>query len=156
MWPGRRRSSGLLSALIMTWMVFARSNALIPVVTPEPPVRVDGDRERRPLRVGVLLGHGRKIQLVRALTRERHADEAARVLGHEVDHLGRDSRGGADQVPFVLPILVVGDDDHLPVANVLYGVFDAAEGHVINLAGNPSSEPRGAYPRTSRSGPPRR
>ena len=53
-----------------------------------------------------------------------HADQAAAVGGHEVDdlrgHLLRRDR----QIAFVLPILVVHDDDHLAVADGLDGVND--------------------------------
>ena len=95
---------------------------------PETAVSVHGDRERRTLGVGVLVGHGREVQLVRPLLGERDADEPPTVPGHEVDPLGGDRLGGAHQVTFVLPVLVVRDDDHPALADILQGVLDAIEG----------------------------
>ena len=112
-----------------TWMVVARSAALMPVVTPKLAVGVDGDGEGRALRFGVVVGHRAQVQLVGALGGEREADEPAAVGGHEVDGLGGDVRGRADQVAFVLAVLVVGHDDHPPLADVLDGVLDTVERH---------------------------
>jgi hypothetical protein len=47
------------------------------------------------------------------------ADQAAAVLGHEVDGLGRDAFGGDAQVALVLAIFVVDQDDHLASAHLL-------------------------------------
>ena len=57
--------------------------------------------------------HLRQVELGEPLLGHRHADQAAAVLRHEVDRLGRDLLGRDRQVPFVLAILVVDDDDHL-------------------------------------------
>ena len=51
--------------------------------------------------------------------REREADQAARALRHEVDDLGRDQLGRADEIAFVLAIFVVGNNEHLTVADRL-------------------------------------
>jgi hypothetical protein len=49
---------------------------------------------------------------------------------HEIDHLGRDQLGRADEIALVLAVLVIGHDDDLAVAQVLDGLLDGAErGH---------------------------
>ena len=55
--------------------------------------RLDGDGERRAEVRVVAAHHHRDAQLVEALARHRHADEAAAVAGHEVDGLGRRRTG---------------------------------------------------------------
>ena len=75
-------------------------------------------------RVEFLLDHQRDVELVEPLAGHRQADQAAAVLGHEVDRLGRDLLGGHRQIAFVLAILVVDDDDHLAAADGGDGVFD--------------------------------
>jgi hypothetical protein len=75
--------------------------------------RLDRDREGGAEGRGVVaLGHHhRQPQLRDPVFRQREADEAAPVLGHEVDRLGRDRVGGHAQVALVLAVLVVGQDD---------------------------------------------
>jgi hypothetical protein len=107
----------------------------------EAPVGVDGNRERRLLRIGVPLGHQRKFELVGALGRQRDADQSPPVDRHEVDVIGRDHGRGHHEVAFVLTILVVGDDDHLALADVFEGVFDAVELHVWQYLCEPHSGP---------------
>src|SRR5271163_4614770 len=76
---------------------------------------------------GVDGGHERQVKLVAALLGEGQADEAAAVLGHEVDGFGRDFFGGHGEVAFVLAVFVVDEDDHTALANVFYGVFYGGE-----------------------------
>src|SRR5204863_5886509 len=84
----------------------------------------------------VLRGHQVEAELVATLPRERQADQAARVGGHEVDRVRRGELGGERQVALVLAVLGVADHDHLAVADVLEGVLDRAEGDVAH-AGTP-------------------
>ena len=60
----------------------------------------------------------------RALRRERQADQAAAVLGHEVDGVRRRHLRGDDEVALVLAVLGVDQDDHAPVAQVLDDLVD--------------------------------
>jgi hypothetical protein len=53
------------------------------------------------------------------------------VRRHEVDDLGRDQLGGADEVALVLAVLVVHDDDHAAVAQVSGGLFDGSKRHLV-------------------------
>src|SRR5262249_30512073 len=96
---------------------------------PEPGRRVDADRERGLVRLVVVLGHLRQAERLAALRGQRHADEAASVRRHEVDHRRADLFGRPDQIPFVLAPLVVGDDDELARANVRNRLFYCAERH---------------------------
>ncbi len=103
----------------------------------EARVGVDADGERSALRVGVVLDHGRQGECIGALGRERDADQATPVRGHEVDDLRGDLRGGTDEVALVLAVLVVSDDDHPAFADVLDRGFDRIERHAF-LPGGPA------------------
>ena len=79
---------------------------------------------------------------------ERQADEAAAVLGHEVDGLGRDLLGGHDEVALVLAILVVDEDDHLAGADVVDRALDPRDrSHFASRA--PSVVDGSAHPPSS-------
>ena len=132
-----------------TWMVCARSAAEMPVVTPS---RASTETVKAVCRRASLwLHHRRQVELVEPARRERQADEAAAVLGHEVDRLGGDELGGHGQVALVLAVLVVADDDHAARTQVLERLLDGRErlprrglrgaGRVL-VVGPPSSEPR--------------
>jgi hypothetical protein len=99
---------------------------------PEARVRVDGYGERGAQRLLVLFRHGRQAERVGPLRRERHADEAAAMRRHEVDQVGRDRCAGADQIPLVLPVLVVRDDDELAVPDLADRVLYAVERHALS------------------------
>ena len=80
--------------------------------------RVDADRVGRAIRVLIGFGHRREAKLIDSLTSHCEADQAARPLDHEVDHLGRHELGAADQIAFVFAVLIVGNDDELAGVNV--------------------------------------
>jgi len=101
---------------------------------PETRRRVDRDRVRRSVIVEVRLAHEIEPQRVDAIASEREADHAPRFLDHEVDHLRRHQLRRADQIPFVLAILVVGNDDELAVADVFDRLFYRSEDHVDSLS----------------------
>ena len=61
-----------------------------------------------------LLGHG-------------EADQAASVLGHEIDCFRSDLLSGKGQVTFVLAVLVIDDHDHASRADFLNGVRNVRE-----------------------------
>ena len=89
--------------------------------------RLDRDRERGLERRLVLGRHQVEPELVAALGGERQADQPASLLGHEVDRLGGDELRGHRQVALVLAVLVVADDDHLALADVLDRLLDRRE-----------------------------
>src|SRR6185312_453604 len=66
-------------------------------------------------------------ELVAALRRQREADQPAPLLRHEVDRLGRRELRGEREVALVLAVLVVADDDHLALADVLDRLLDGGE-----------------------------
>ena len=81
--------------------------------------RLDGDGEGRAVARLVLARHVLEAELARALLGQRQADEAAAVLGHEVDGVGRGHLRGDDEVALVFAVLGVHQDDHAAVAQIL-------------------------------------
>ena len=71
------------------------------------------------------------MEFVAALFGERHADQAAAELGHEVDGFRRDFFGGHGEVAFVFAVFVVDQDDHAAVANFFDGFFDGGKWWVL-------------------------
>ncbi len=68
---------------------------------------------------------------------EREADEAAAMLGHEVDGVGRRHLRRDDEVALVLALLGIDEDEHAPVAGVLDDLLDGRERRVVaGLADN--------------------
>src|SRR5207237_10130313 len=59
------------------------------------------------------LDHLATAEAAGVLLRERHAYQAAAVLGDEIDLVRRDEFGGEDEVALVLAVLVI-DQDHDP------------------------------------------
>jgi hypothetical protein len=55
------------------------------------------------------------------------------VASHEINHFRRRFFSRANEVAFVLAVLVVNDDDHAPVADVGDRVMDGAEWHGLSL-----------------------
>jgi hypothetical protein len=88
---------------------------------------IHGDRERRPHRGRIVRDHHRDLERVEPVTRHRHADQAAAVLGHEVHGLGRDLVGGHHQVALVFPVLVVDHHQDPAGADLLDGGLDRHE-----------------------------
>ena len=112
--PGRRR---WIVGSMATRMVWARSAAEMPVVTPSRASMVTVNAV--PKRDEFCCVMRKQTQMVGALFGEREADEAAPVAGHEVDGLGRDVLGGQREVALVLAVLVVDHDDHAAGADLL-------------------------------------
>ena len=73
-----------------------------------------------------------KAQLVAALGGQREADQAARLLGHEVDGVVGRELGRQHEVALVLAVLGVADHDHPPRADLLEGILDVAEGRAAH------------------------
>ncbi len=93
--------------------------------------RLHRDRERRLEGRLVLGGHQVEPELVAAVRGEREADQPPRLAGHEVDVLRRRELRGEGQVPFVLAVLGVADDDHPAGADVLQRLLDGRECRVV-------------------------
>ena len=88
---------------------------------------VDADREIRALGLSVPGHHRPQTEAAELVLKHRDADDAAAVADHHVDGLRRCLGGGHDQVALVLPILVIGHDHELPLADVLNDILDAVE-----------------------------
>jgi hypothetical protein len=99
----------------------------------------EGGAERRAVRV--LLHHERELQLLHPRLVEGEADEAAPVLRHEVDGVGRDLLRGDAEVALVLAVLVVDEDDHAALLQVADGVLDALHGVVGVVHGDHAALP---------------
>ena len=92
-----------------------------------PRVPVHGDGHRGAAERGVRGGLGVQLEAVAVDRRERHAEIPRRVARHEVDDRGRDLLGRADEVAFVLAVLVVDEDDGPAAAEVLQDLGDRRE-----------------------------
>src|SRR5216684_2341799 len=97
MWPGRARSCGLVFGSMAARMVMARSEALMPVVTPR-----------------------------RASIASQNAVPCTEVLTGDMSGRC-DFLRGHGEVAFVFTVLVVDEDDHATLANFFDGFFDGGE-----------------------------
>ena len=75
--------------------------------------------------LGPVLGHG-------------HADQPPGEPGHEVDQVGRDLLGGADDVAFILAVLVVDEHDHLAGGDVFQDLFNRGKAHSVSPSSSKS------------------
>src|SRR6185436_10139612 len=90
-----------------------------------PGVHADGEGRAEWRRI--VRDHHGDLELIETLSHHRHADEAAPVLGHEVDGLGRHPVRGHQEVTLVLPILVVYHHEDASGADLLDGLLDLHE-----------------------------
>jgi hypothetical protein len=92
----------------------------------DPFCRLDRDGEGFVAARLVLAGHSRQAQLPGAARGNAQADQAAGVLGHEVDLLRRGELRRDDDDALVLPALGTHEDIGLAVTGVLQNLFDRA------------------------------
>ena len=81
--------------------------------------RLDGDGKGRLVTCAVVLRHQGQTELLDPLAGEREADQAARMLGHEVDRFGGGALRGDHEIALVLAILVIDQDEHPALAGFL-------------------------------------
>jgi hypothetical protein len=86
--------------------------------------RLDAHREVRAVVIFGLAHHEWQAKLAAALLREREADEAAAVPGHEVDVLGPRAGRRHQEIALVLALLVVHHDDHAPRGELCKELLD--------------------------------
>ena len=127
MWPGCTRSAAVASRATAACTVRARSAAEMPVVTPLAASMETVNAV--PCWARVAAGHGVQLQALAAFARERQADQAARMAGHEVDGLGRDVVGGEHEVAFVFTVFLVDQDHHAAGGELGDELGDGGDGH---------------------------
>lgn len=88
---------------------------------------VDADEEGGLHALGVLGDHRVESEVAGTFPGDRGAQETRCVVQEEGDICRRRLLGGHDQIPFVLPVLVVDDDDHLTSADRFDRVLDRRE-----------------------------
>ena len=86
--------------------------------------RLDRLREGGAVARGVRAHHEFEPKLVGARLRQRQADEAAAMLGHEVDGVGRRHLRRNDEVALVLAIFRVDENDHAAILHLLDDLLD--------------------------------
>jgi hypothetical protein len=89
---------------------------------------VDGNGEVGAEGLAILRDHAFKVELAGDLEGDSDAEHAAAFADHEIDHLGGDFFGGADEVALILTIFVIRDDDHFSGSNVRDDGVDGIEG----------------------------
>ena len=108
-----------------------RAHGLRPVVRRDagghPARRFDRGGEGGFVGRAVVLHHEFEAELLAALFRERQADEAAAVFGHEVDRLGGDAFGREHEIALVFPRFVVDEDHHVALADLVDDGLDGAD-----------------------------
>ena len=72
-------------------------------------------------------GHEGQMEFVGHIGRKGETHESAGVTGHEVHGVGVDAFGGHDEMAVAFTIVVVHDNDHAAVADVVHGLFDGAK-----------------------------
>ena len=92
---------------------------------------LDRHREIRAMRRAVDRRHRREVQLSRALVGDRHANQAAAELRHEIDRLGRDAIGCDDEIALVLAVFLVDEDDHASIAQLGDNLLDGCDRHRV-------------------------
>src|SRR5207253_2990908 len=81
--------------------------------------------KRRAKARSILLRHRPQPQIVRALFRQRQADQPAAILRHKVNRLRSNKLRSQRQVAFILAVLIIDDHDHPPRLDLRHGL-----GHV--------------------------
>jgi hypothetical protein len=91
--------------------------------------RLDRDRESGSKARGVFVvrDHHREVQPLERLFGEREADQSPAEFRHEIDRFRSHFFGRDAEVPLVLPIGIVDEDDHLAAADVCDGGFDGSD-----------------------------
>ena len=95
--------------------------------------RLDRDSESGRMAGAVARRHLRQAELGDAFGRQRQADQAAAVLGHEVDGGGIGHFGRDHEIALVLAILVVDQDEHPPAPGILDDLLDGGQPGLLQL-----------------------
>ena len=82
-------------------------------------IGINADGERRLVIVRVVLHHLPDLKFVETAAGDRRADQSARMRRHKIHVLRCERLGGDDDVALVLPVLIINDDEHLPISDIL-------------------------------------
>lgn len=82
--------------------------------------RIDGNREAGPEGVAMTSRLQLQTQTVAIAARKREAYKPAPLGRHEADSLGSGVLGEHRQIPLVLAVGIVDQDDHAPPFQILY------------------------------------
>ena len=96
---------------------------------------LDGDGEVGAVAVFGVGDHQRQIQLTAALPGQGETDQAPAVGSHEIDVLRAHHGSGHDEIAFVLAILIVHDDDHSALSQIVDDLFYGVQRHVVSFYG---------------------
>ena len=129
MWPGWTRSCGFVSGWIATWMVWLRSAAEMPVVTPSRASTETVNAVPSGASLWSVIGR-RPSWSVRSSVRQRQISPRA-CVAMKLIASGRRKLGGDHEVALVLAVRVVDDDDEPSRANILDRLFDGRERRLL-------------------------
>ena len=93
--------------------------------------RVDADGEIGAVGFAVTRDHRSKSESPELMFDRRHTHDAAAIANHHVDGLWRHHRRRRDQITFVLPVFIVGDDDKLAGGNIRDRGLNGIKGRLV-------------------------
>ena len=94
-----------------------------------PSCSFDGNRKIRVVRRVVVIHHQWKLEMFAALAGERKANQSTRIGCHEINIFSSYALCSNNQITFILTILIVHQDHHLPKANVVNYFFCRVKFH---------------------------
>ena len=129
--PQRKHMTRLIEIVRRRFRVRDRQDGRRAIVRADPgrhsARRIDRNSEIGPMRFAVLRHHSLQAELLGALVRDRHANQAASVRRHEIDRFRRHFFRCHDQIAFVLAIGIVGHDHHAPFGDVAHHIVNRIE-----------------------------
>ncbi len=93
------------------------------------PPRLYGNGESRAETGTIIPHHERQIQPVGHIAAQTQADQAPAVLRHEVDRLGRHVLRRHAEIPFVLTVFVIHQDNHPAFFHIINRFFNCTDRH---------------------------
>ena len=92
---------------------------------------LNGDGEFGAKTAAIALHHQGQIQQLTSFAGHGHTDQTTAILGHKVNGFGSHILRRHHQVTFVLPVLIVHQDNHLPLTDIFDQFFNTIELHNI-------------------------
>ncbi len=82
---------------------------------------------------GIIVNHHGDFESFDHLFGHGQADETAPILCHEIDRIGSDLFCGDGQVTLVLTVLIVNENHHFPMTDILNGFLDRTQHNLLPL-----------------------